>query len=60
MILHVPEDWQVVAAIANSLGSVEVPVSPHGNPEKKLILKGDNNLGSISVKYVAVRTDTEE
>lgn len=55
MILHVPEDWQVIAAIGNNLGSVEAPMSAHACPEKKLILKGENNLGSITVKYVSVQ-----
>ena len=54
LTLHVPEDWLISAAIDNSLGSVTVPPSPLANSQKNLILKGENNLGSITVKYVSV------
>ena len=54
LILHVPEDWLVEAEIENSLGAVIVPASSCANPEKKLQLRGENNLGSITVKYVQV------
>ena len=59
LTLHVPEDWLVAAAIDNSLGSTNVPPSPLANPEKNLVLRGENNLGSITVKYVPARREVE-
>ena len=52
VVLHVPEDWQVIPNVENSLGSVHFKPAPHLNVEKRLVLRGENNLGSIVVKYV--------
>ena len=60
LTLHVPEDWLVVSTLDNSLGSVSVPLSALANPEKKLILSGENNLGSTAVKYVAAAQEPQE
>ena len=59
LTLHVPEDWLVVSNLENSLGSISIPPSAHANPEKKLILNGENNLGSTTVKYVAAAQEQE-
>ncbi len=50
VIVSVPEDWNVVVRIDNSLGSVTSPKpSPCG---KLLTVNGDNNLGSVVIKAV--------
>jgi hypothetical protein len=49
----------VPAAIDNSIASTNVPPSPLANPEKNLVLRGENNLGSITVKYVKTTQQTE-
>lgn len=48
--VNVPKDWRVVMEIDNSLGHSSVPTSEASGP--LLIIKGENNLGSVNVKRV--------
>ena len=49
LTLHVPEGWDVRMEIENNLGSA---YAPKEGGEKVLYVRGENNLGSISVKRV--------
>ena len=50
LTLHVPEGWDVRMEIENNIGSAYTPKDSGG--EKVLYVRGENNLGSISVKRV--------
>lgn len=50
LVLHVPESWDVKMKIESNLGSVDSPKGTHG--DRVLYVCGENNLGSISVKFV--------
>ena len=49
LTLHVPEGWNVRMEIENNLGSA---YAPKDSGEKVLYVRGENNLGSVSVKRV--------
>ena len=52
MVVEVPSSWRFVHNIDNSLGSVAADFDG-GNPDGPLLMiEGDNNLGSLSIKYV--------
>ena len=52
MVVEVPSSWKFVHNIDNSLGSV-VADFDGGNPDGPLLkIEGDNNLGSLAIKYV--------
>ena len=52
MVVEVPSSWRFVHNIDNSLGSVAADFDG-GNPDGPLLkIEGDNNLGSLSIKYV--------
>ena len=52
MAIEVPSSWKYVHNIDNSLGSVAADFDG-GNPDGPLLMiEGDNNLGSLSIKYV--------
>jgi predicted membrane protein len=53
VVLHVPEDWLIIAEMENNLGSVKISPSAHADQNKKLYVRGENNLGSVQVEYVA-------
>lgn len=48
--VNVPKDWRVVMDIHNSLGHGSAPTNETSGP--LLIIKGENNLGSVNVKRV--------
>ncbi len=50
MTVNVPEDWRVVVKIDNSLGASSAPKNEGDGP--LLTIKGDNNLGNVSVKRI--------
>jgi predicted membrane protein len=51
MTIHVPETWDVQVLVENNLGSVKTPDETH-DELPILTIKGENNLGSMTVKYV--------
>ena len=52
MVVEVPSSWRFVHNIDNSLGCVAADVDG-GNPNGPILkIEGDNNLGSLSIKYV--------
>ena len=52
MVIEVPSSWRFIHNIDNSLGSVQADVDG-GNPDGALLtIKGENNLGSLAIKYV--------
>ena len=51
MVINVPAGWSIVTDIDNSLGASNKPSDDNsGGPVIKI--KGDNNLGSVNIKYV--------
>ncbi len=48
VVITVPEEWNIVTKIDNSLGGVVAPKPVPGGPT--LTVTGENNLGSISIK----------
>ncbi len=51
MSINVPSGWHIIMQIDNSLGGTSAP--SENNPDGPVItIKGDNSLGSVSVKYV--------
>ncbi|MBE6574502.1 MAG: hypothetical protein E7652_08965 [Ruminococcaceae bacterium] len=54
LILNVPKDWYVTNDITNAMGSIKIPENDTGS-FKRLDLSGENNMGSIIIKYVKVR-----
>lgn len=51
MTIHVPETWDVQVFVENNLGSLTTPDEAH-DERPILTIKGENNLGSMTVKYV--------
>ena len=52
MVIEVPSSWKFIHDIDNSLGSVQADVDG-GNPDGALLtIKGENNLGSLVIRYV--------
>lgn len=51
MTINVPSSWQIDIEIENSLGSYSKP-NGDGVEGPTLIIRGENNLGGVSVKYV--------
>jgi predicted membrane protein len=49
--LHVPSDWFVEDRLDNSLGSVTIPYSACADPQKTLLLTGENHIGNVDVEY---------
>ncbi len=50
--INVPSSWRYAQSIDNSLGSVTTPLEC-GDPDGPLlIIKGDNNLGAVSIEFV--------
>lgn len=49
MTIYVPDDWYVKASLENNLGGIHIPEKDAG---MTLYLKGENNLGSVTVIYV--------
>ena len=51
-VVEVPSSWKFVHDIENSLGSVSADIDG-GNPDGPILtIRGENNLGSLSIKYV--------
>jgi len=51
MTINVPSSWHIIMQIDNSLGASSRP--SEDNPDGPVItIKGENNLGSVAVKYV--------
>ena len=51
MVINVPAGWSIVTDIDNSLGASNKPSDDNsGGPV--ITIKGDNNLGSVNIKYV--------
>ncbi len=49
--IYVPSSWSYIHDIDNSLGAVNADVDG-GNPNgPQLVIKGENNLGAISIEY---------
>ena len=59
IVLHVPKDWHIISSIENNLGVVMVPSASDPDMSKTLILKGDNNMGSIVVKRIPADEQSE-
>ncbi len=52
MVVEVPASWRYIHNIDNSLGSVAA-TADEGDPNGPLLkIEGDNNLGSLSIKFV--------
>lgn len=51
-VIEVPSSWRFAVSIDNSLGSVSAPSDAGDEDAPLLLIKGDNNLGSVSVKFV--------
>lgn len=51
MVINVPMGWCVVTDIENSLGASTKP-SEENSCGPVITIKGDNNLGSVNIKYV--------
>lgn len=51
MTINVPSGWHIKMDVENSLGGTSIP-SENNYDGPILTIKGDNNLGSVSVKYV--------
>lgn len=47
IVIHVPNDWQVISNIENSLGSVDI--DPGSSSGKKIIINGENSMGSVKI-----------
>ena len=47
--IHLPKAWCARVSVENNLGSVHAPKKDSGIP---ITIKGENNLGSISIVYV--------
>ncbi|MBE6693685.1 MAG: hypothetical protein E7589_02835 [Ruminococcaceae bacterium] len=53
MLINVPSSWRVVASVENNLGSVKMPEeAPEGEDAPVLFIDGENDLGSLTVRYV--------
>ena len=51
MTINVPTGWHIIMKVDNSLGGTSIPSENNpGGPS--LRIEGENNLGSVSVKYV--------
>lgn len=50
MDIHVPTDWHIIMQVDNSLGATSEPDDIGNGPT--LTIRGDNNLGSVSVDRV--------
>ena len=50
MDIHVPADWHIIMQVDNSLGATSEPDDIGNGPT--LTIRGDNNLGSVSVDRV--------
>ena len=51
MVINVPSGWCIVCEVENSIGASSKPSEE--NPDGPvLVVKGDNNLGNVSIKYV--------
>ena len=51
MTINVPSGWHIKMDVENSLGGTSIP-SENNYDGPILTIKGDNNLGSVSIKYV--------
>ena len=51
MTINVPSGWHIIMQVDNSLGGTSAP-SENNSDGPTITIKGDNNLGSVSVKYV--------
>ncbi len=51
MVIYVPSSWEVNVAVENNLGGTNVP-SPVVTGGPMLTIRGENNLGSLTVKYI--------
>lgn len=49
--IHVPKEWTVKSSIENNLGGTNV-ASNELESDLVLYVKGENNLGSLSIKYI--------
>lgn len=52
LTIFIPKDWVVISHIDNSLGSVVTPPPIATENKKSITINGDNNLGSLVVKYL--------
>ncbi|MBQ9162189.1 MAG: hypothetical protein IJX74_02830 [Clostridia bacterium] len=53
MLINVPSSWRIVASIDNNLGSVKMPdETPDDEDAPVLFIDGENDLGSLTVRYV--------
>ena len=52
MVIEVPSSWRFAHNIDNSLGSVHADVDGGNIDGALLTIKGENNLGSLVIKYV--------
>ena len=53
LVICVPQSWDVRVDVENNLGSVKTPNETH-DELPILTIKGENNLGEVTVKYVKV------
>ena len=51
MTVHVPSFWKIVVSVENNLGGLSVPKNTD-NEGPVLYIRGENNLGSISIKKI--------
>ena len=51
VVLHVPADFMIISNITSNMGASTLAPSAAANPQKRLILQGQNNMGSVEVKY---------
>lgn len=51
-VIEVPSSWRFVVNIDNGLGSVSAPSEAGDADAPLLLIKGDNNLGSVSIRFV--------
>lgn len=52
LVINIPRDWYVVPTVENTMGSVNIPKRNDSEGAKRLDIRGTNNMGAVTVKYV--------